>query len=141
MAEDIPLVLDTVAGFSVAVFAGAPRPVYTWVKQQDGTIHVEIDAANPPSNVSVWSTTTIDGKKRRDFRLVALMPLKPPPAPPQPFLHPVFWAQHALAPSPESNSTTIIYDVLMPPPAQGWVSALRLMLLVECACRLRHRAL
>ena len=60
-------------------------------KYADGTLHLEIDAANPPTNVSVWSAKTIDGPLRRDFRLVAIMNNTNPPG--KPFLHPVWWYQ------------------------------------------------
>lgn len=119
MAENIPLVLDTIKGFVVNLQSNTTRPNYLWEKLPDGTLHLEIDAANPPSNVSVWHANTIDGPERRDFRLVALMNNTSPPG--KPNLHPVFWYQSGLEPISQ-NDTVIVYEVKLDPPTDGgWV--------------------
>lgn len=118
MITNIPLVLDTVRGFVQAVQSNVTRPVYYWQKLPNGQIHVDISSANPPSSVTLWNATTIDGNRRRDFRLVALMNDTSPPG--KPFLHPVFWAHSPMSPS-SSNATFISYDALLPSPEVGWV--------------------
>lgn len=59
MAENIPLVLDSVRGFVVALQTDTPRPEYVWTKDPEtGALHVEISAKNPPSSVQVWHAKT-----------------------------------------------------------------------------------
>jgi len=121
MAEDVPLVLDTVKGFVLALQTNTPRPAYTWTKAADGTLEVVIPAGGVmPNQVKLWSALTIDGPLRRDFRLVALMNSTTPPN--QPWLHPVFWNSTDLA--PVSNTTDgLVYQALMPTPTDGgWVA-------------------
>jgi len=115
MAEDVPLVLNTVAGFVMAVQSERPRPEYVWKILEDGTIHVEINANNPPSSVTLWSALTIDGNERRDFRLVTLNQTSN-----EPMLHLVLWKSEDLSPI-SSNSSVIVYEALKEEPAEGWI--------------------
>ena len=116
LITNVPLVLDTVTGFIVGVQTNTPRPVYTWTKQPNGALHIEVDAATPPSSVTVWSTTTVAGAVRRDFRLVALTNTT---GGMKPWVQWVLWTQSPeLAPT-SSNSTLIVYDFLGEAPASG----------------------
>lgn len=116
MIENIPAVVETVRGFALLVMSSQPRPEYVWSKTPNGTIHFEINGAQQPSSVKLWSALTIDGNTRRDFRLVAIMPS----AGNKPWLHPVFWNSSDLAPTSVSP-TLITYDAYIAPPAEGWV--------------------
>jgi hypothetical protein len=119
LIENVAGVLDSVRGFVMALQTATPRPEYVWTKLADGTIHLEIDAANPPSSVQLWQAKTIDGPNRRDFRLVALMNYTSPPG--KPFLHPVFWSGTDLKPI-SSNGSLIVYEAVLPAPADGsWI--------------------
>ena len=124
MITNIPLVLETVAGFVVGVQAAVERPVYSWVKLQDGTLHVEVRASDPPLSVTVWSAHTIDHQQRRDFRLVALTNTSSSGGGGgmKPWLHPVLWAQSAELVPTSRNESLIVYDALVGAPAagQGW---------------------
>lgn len=92
-----------------------PRPNYVWSKTDNGTIIFECDASTPPSSVKAWVAYTIDGNKRRDFRLVALMPPNN-----QPGLHPVLWMGFDMQPT-STTPSTISYEAWVAPPATGWV--------------------
>ena len=117
--QNIPLVLDTVRGFVLALQTNTPRPDYVWTKGTDGSIHLEINAANPPSSVTLWQAKTIDGGLRRDFRLVALVNTTSPPG--GIGLHPVFWYSSNLTPTSQ-NSSLIVYDALVEAPGDGsWI--------------------
>ena len=55
--------------FYQAVLAGRPRPVFSWSKEQDGSLVVRVK--DRPQAVSLWQATN---PKARDFRLDTIGP-------------------------------------------------------------------
>jgi PhoPQ-activated pathogenicity-related protein len=65
LGEDPTAVLNSVASFYAAFLLGVPLPEYSWTVEQNGEIHVQTTATQPPSQVLLWQTTNPDA---RDFR-------------------------------------------------------------------------
>lgn len=115
MIEDLTAIVETIHGFAFQLFSSTPRPNYVWSKSSNGTITFEIDASNPPSSVKLWSSHTIDGNTRRDFRLVAINATTGKPG-----LHPVWWSSIDLQPS-STTPALITYEAILDEPSEGWV--------------------
>lgn len=111
----LPQVLEAIHGFVMGVQSNTPRPVYEWRKEKDGSLVVTVDARSPPSSVKLWWANTIDGNRRRDFRLVTLSEETG-----QPWIHPVWWNSTDLAPT-RTTESQLEYSALVDPPAEGWV--------------------
>ena len=119
LIENVPLILETVTGFVKAVQSGKPRPAYSWTKLDDGTLRVEVPGpVQPGLEVTLWTTRTIDGALRRDFRLVSLTNTTG-----KPWIHPVFWSSSSLPPT-QSSAASTVYEAYVEPPAEGegWVA-------------------
>lgn len=113
----MPLVLDTVTGFIVGVQTNTPRPVYTWSKESNGNLHVEVSSATPPKSVTVWSANSVASTGRRDFRLVALTNTTEGE---KPWIQWCLWTQSPELTPSSTNATTIVYDFLGTPQEGGW---------------------
>jgi PhoPQ-activated pathogenicity-related protein len=108
--------------FSGLVLFDIPRPIYNWNVTDNGTITLLIDSANPPINVTLWVSYTIDKNTRRDFRLIALYNTSTtPPYNPKPKLHPVFWLDAGLVKPTLVDNNYLSYSAYVPPPSSGWV--------------------
>ncbi|MEM1248567.1 MAG: PhoPQ-activated pathogenicity-related family protein [Acidobacteriota bacterium] len=55
----------TLGAFYASVVAGTARPDYSWQQEGDQLV-VQIDAANPPSSIQLWTATN---EAARDFRV------------------------------------------------------------------------
>lgn len=55
---------DSLAAFYLTVLDGAPRPKFTWKKESDGTLRLNVK--DKPAEVNLWQATN---PKARDFRV------------------------------------------------------------------------
>jgi len=115
MEKDVNGVLETLVGWMVLVQADVPKPNYTWNIAADGTLTVTCDQAWAPAAVKLWQANTIDGNRRRDFRLTQYNAATGAVE-----SHNVRFTSSSVAPS-SSEGGKVVYTARVEPPSEGWV--------------------